>query len=126
MPAGLVKIFQKNNGLTEFIGEDRINHIPGGEKFVISAGRAFDVVVEEKQINLNRLSDRVMEEERDIVIRNQKDEEISVEIELRLNQNEELISSSVEGRREEARRYIFDVPVEASSETTLKVQLRRG
>jgi hypothetical protein len=110
----------------EFIGEDRLAHTPVEEDFTISVGRAFDVTVEEKQTRLAELSNRVREEDREIVFTNQKEEDIIVEVNLRLNQRQELRGSSIQPREVEARRYIFQVPVEASSETTLTLQLRQS
>ncbi|MEX0773801.1 MAG: DUF4139 domain-containing protein [Balneolales bacterium] len=126
LPAGIVKVYQKADERVEFIGEDQLEHTPVDQDFTISVGQAFDVIVEEKQVRLAELSNRVREEDREITITNQKEQDITVEVELRLNQNEELRSSSIQGKEVEARRYIFDVPVEAESKETLSLQLRRS
>ncbi|MEX2395998.1 MAG: DUF4139 domain-containing protein, partial [Balneolales bacterium] len=73
LPAGIVKAYQKDGELVEFIGEDHLDHTPEGQEFTISIGQAFDVVVEETQVRLAELSNRIREEEREITVINQKD-----------------------------------------------------
>ncbi|MEX0929174.1 MAG: DUF4139 domain-containing protein [Balneolales bacterium] len=126
LPGGLVKAYQKNDELMEFIGEDRLEHTPAGQDFTLSAGRAFDVTAEEKQIRLEELSPRVREEEREITFTSRKEKDITVEVHLQLYQNEELTGSSIPAREVEARRYVFEVPVTGEAESTLTLQLRRS
>lgn len=123
---GIVKVYQKQGELREFIGEDRIEHTPVDQDFIISVGQAFDIVVEEKQVRLAELSNRVREEDREITITNQKEQDVTIEVELRLNQNEELLESTIQAIEEEATRFKFNVPVEPESETTLLLKMRRS
>ncbi|MEX0686914.1 MAG: DUF4139 domain-containing protein [Balneolales bacterium] len=126
LPAGLVKVYKKAGELMELIGEDRLDHTAVGQDFTIEVGGVFDIDIEEKQIRLDNLSNRVWEEDREIHITNQKDQEVMIEVELQLQQNEELRSSSIEPREIEARRYIFEVSVGAESKIILSFQLRRS
>ncbi len=57
LPKGTFKVFQADqNGETQFMGEDYIRHTPRNELLKILTGKAFDVVVEFKQISVEYIN----------------------------------------------------------------------
>jgi len=81
LPAGKVRVAKLDNAdqSLEFIGEDLIDHTPKNETIQIKLGSAFDVVGERRQVDFRYDSSaKVMEEEIEIKLRNQKDEPVTV------------------------------------------------
>lgn len=57
LPKGTFKVFQTDqDGETQFMGEDYIRHTPRNELLKILTGKAFDVVVEFKQISVEYIN----------------------------------------------------------------------
>lgn len=80
LPSGRIRVNQKDDdGSLEFIGEDVIDHTPRNEEVLIKLGSAFDIVGERKQTNFTIDSEgKVMEEEFEIKIRNQKKQNVKI------------------------------------------------
>jgi hypothetical protein len=81
LPAGKVRVAKLDSAdqSLEFIGEDLIDHTPKNETIQIKLGSAFDVVGERRQVDFRfDSSAKVMEEDIEIKLRNQKDEAVSV------------------------------------------------
>ena len=81
LPAGKVRVAKLDNAdqSLEFIGEDLIDHTAKNETIQIKLGSAFDVVGERRQVDYRYDSNgKVIEEEIEIKLRNQKDEAITV------------------------------------------------
>jgi len=58
MPAGIVRVYAKNNsqpGSLRFIGEDRVGHVPAGDRIRLKTGKAFDLRGSRKQLAYRRL-----------------------------------------------------------------------
>lgn len=81
LPAGKIRVAKLDaaDQSLEFIGEDLIDHTPKNETVQIKLGSAFDVVGERRQVDFKYDSTaKVMEEEIEIKLRNQKDEPVNV------------------------------------------------
>ena len=81
LPAGKVRVAKLDSAdqSLEFIGEDLIDHTAKNETLQIKLGSAFDVVGERRQIEFRYDSNgKVIEEEVEIKLRNQKDEAVTV------------------------------------------------
>ena len=81
LPAGKVRVAKLDTAdqSLEFIGEDLIDHTPKNENIQIKLGSAFDVVGERRQVDFRFDSTaKVMEEDIEIKLRNQKDEPVTV------------------------------------------------
>ncbi len=81
LPAGKVRVAKLDSAdqSLEFIGEDLIDHTPKNETIQIKLGSAFDVVAERRQVDFRfDSSAKVMEEDIEIKLRNQKDEAVTV------------------------------------------------
>lgn len=81
LPAGKVRVAKLDaaDQTLEFIGEDLLDHTPRNETVQIRLGSAFDVVGERRQVDFKYDSGgKLMEEEIEIKLRNQKDEAVTV------------------------------------------------
>ena len=81
LPAGKVRVAKLDSAdqSLEFIGEDLIDHTAKNETIQIKLGSAFDVVGERRQVDYRYDSNgKVIEEEIEIKLRNQKDEAVTV------------------------------------------------
>ena len=81
LPAGKVRVAKLDSAdqSLEFIGEDLIDHTPKNETIQIKLGSAFDVVGERRQVDYRFDSNaKVIEEDIEIKLRNQKDEPVTV------------------------------------------------
>ncbi|MBL8525032.1 MAG: DUF4139 domain-containing protein [Betaproteobacteria bacterium] len=81
LPAGKIRVAKLDaaDQSLEFIGEDLIDHTPKNETVQIKLGSAFDVVGERRQVDFKYDSTaKVIEEEIEIKLRNQKDEPVNV------------------------------------------------
>ena len=86
LPKGVVRSYKKDaNNKTQFIGEDKIDHIAVEEKFSLNLGKAFDITASKKQVEFNKLSslnnrDIITESSYEIEIQNSKNSAIHVNI----------------------------------------------
>ncbi len=122
-PAGIFKINKDDGSSVAFIGEDQIKHTPKDEKISLTIGEAFDVLVEEYTLNTERISDKVSESEYEIVLKNRKDTDITIDVIKYFGQNHKLISSDYkpEYKGTEA---TFKVPVKKNSELKFRYKVR--
>ena len=122
-PAGVFKINKDDGSSIAFIGEDLIKHTPKDEEISLTIGEAFDVLIEEYSLNTERISDKVTESEYEIILKNRKDTDISIDVIKNLGQFYKLISSDFkpEYKGTEA---TFKVPVKKNSELKFKLKVR--
>jgi hypothetical protein len=129
LPAGRVRVSRldpADNSL-EFIGEDAIGHTPRDERVRIKLGSAFDVVGERRQVDFRSDSRaRWMEEEIEVTLRNHKDEAVEVQVREALFRwsNWEVLSSSQQFEKEDARTILFRANVPRNGATTVRYRVR--
>ena len=125
LPAGRIRLFKADDdGAMILLGEDRIRHTPKDEELKVTVGYAFDIAAEEKLIDQVRISSRVDEREWEIELRNHKNEDITISVEKRLYGFWEIIESNYEFLKKDANTVVFEVPVKANSNATLKLKVR--
>lgn len=128
LPAGRIRVNQKDDdGSLEFIGENVIDHTARNEELLIKLGNAFDVVGERKQTNYFVDSTRkVIEEEFEIKIRNQKKlpAKIRVVENLYRGANWDITSKSDDFTKENSNTIYFDVNVPAEKEKVIKYKVK--
>ena len=125
LPKGKVRVYKRDvDEALEFIGEDRIDHTPKDETVRLKLGDAFDVVGERKVTGHRKISKRVTEETVEIVLRNHKEEAITILVIEHLWGDWEVLESSMEYRKKDARTVEFDVPVKKDGETKLEYKVR--
>jgi len=126
LPAGKVRVFKADaDGSLEFLGEDEIDHTPRDEEVKLYVGDAFDVVATREQKNLNKLSDRVLEETYEISIANHKDTDITVTVDEHFYGEWRLRSQSHPYKKTKSDTAEFEVPVGANSKVVLSYTVRR-
>ncbi len=121
LPAGIVRVYQRDrDGALQLVGEDRIDHTPRDETVRMRMGDAFDVVAERTQTDFDVVtSGRVFRSSYRVVIRNHKDEAVTVEVVERPGGDWRIERASRRWTKEAHRRVRFDVPVEANGESVL-------
>lgn len=124
MPKGKVRVYKSDGDAIEFIGEDLIDHTAKNAKLKLTIGNAFDIVVNDKQTDNINISDRINEQKYEVKIKNEKKEDIVVDVERVLGQNWTILNSSLDFEKLDSQRILFKVPVKANSETTLKYKVR--
>lgn len=73
LPAGNVRVYQPDSeGQLQFLGEDRIEHTPKGEKIKLTVGNAFDVVGKRTQTGYEQVSNTVQRTSYKIELNNSK------------------------------------------------------
>lgn len=124
MPKGKVRVYKSDGESIEFIGEDMIDHTPKNETVKLKIGDAFDVIAEEKQLDHKKITDKVYEQTFEVKIKNRKKEKVVVEVDRYLGLNWEILSSSIDYKKENAQSISFQVPANADDETTLTYKVR--
>ena len=125
MPAGVVRVYQSDSsGGTQFVGEDRIDHTPKDETLNLKIGNAFDVVVERKQIDFEKVAANTYEVEYEITLRNHKSTPVAVEVNEPLGGTWRMLHSSHEWTKTAAWAAQFQVPVTANGSVTLNYRVR--
>lgn len=125
LPKGTVRVYQKDkDGSNQFIGEDIIDHTPKDEMIKLSVGKAFDIVSERKQKDFKSISGCVYEMEYEIVIRNHKEEDITVKVVEPIGGDWTMLSTSHPFEKDQAFQVIFNVKVPKNGESKLIYKVR--
>jgi hypothetical protein len=130
LPQGIFRVYTKDqDGRSQFIGEDRIGHIPGGSDMSLKIGEAFDVKVKGTVASRREISKKVSEIEMVYEVTNATDKDTFVHIRQSLPGyyvETEMLSESIKGERENAYSYLWKVPVSAEGETQLRFKIRQS
>jgi len=127
LPAGVMRLYKKDDdGSQQFIGEDRIQHTPKDEEVRLKIGEAFDVVAHRLQKDYKQVTTRLHESEWEIVLRNHKEEEVSVGVIEPLFGNWKVISNSHPFTKVDAHTIRFDVKVPKDGEVKVTYRVRVG
>ncbi len=125
LPAGTMRVYQEDSeGMLQFAGEDRIGHTPKDEEVRLRMGSAFDVVGERKQMDFQRISDRVFESAYEISIRNHKETGIVVDVVEPMSSDWQILESSNEFDKKDAQTAVFALPVGPDAEVVLTYRVR--
>ncbi len=123
-PAGKVRIFKKDEGSLELIGEDFIKHTPKDEQIKLKVGKAFDVLASSNLIRRERISKNIIEVYKEVTVTNHKDKNINVYVTQRIGENGKVISSNYEYEKEKSNSVLFKLPVQANDKTKLTMKIR--
>lgn len=125
LPGGVYRIYQADSdGMLQFAGEDRVDHTPKDEQIRLKMGQAFDIVAERTITDFQVIADRVHESAVEVVIRNHKEESVTVDVVEPMSSDWEIRSQSHEHVKKDARTAIFSLPVPAGGEVTLTYRVR--
>ena len=116
LPAGLVRVYEQDgDGEVWFAGEDRIKHIPAGEKVNVSAGKVFDIRGVRRQLDFQRLSDRLRRVSVEIELVNNKSVAATVQVDEPLPGDWKIIEKSHDWEKLESGLIRFSPRVPAGS-----------
>jgi hypothetical protein len=125
LPAGTVRVYQNDSkGRVQFIGEDSIQHTPKDETLDLHIGNAFDVVVERKQTDFQKLGSNTFEMAFEISLRNHKESPVTVEVNEPIGGDWTMVDSNFKYTKTAAFAARFEVPVAANGESVLKYRVR--
>ena len=125
LPAGTVRLFQKDASGTLFLGEDTIGHTPRGEKVALEIGKAFDLVGERVRVSTEQVSPSTYRDAYRITLRNQKAEAVDVSVLEHLPGNSwRILSSSPDYESVDSAtvRFTLAVPAGGAEEVTYTVE----
>jgi len=127
LPAGIMRLYkQDDDGSSQFIGEDKIQHTPKDETVKLKIGEAFDVSAERIQTDYRQLTTRLHESEWEIKLRNHKDHEVTVGIVEPLYGSWEVVSKTHPYTKIDAHTIRFDVKVPKDQEVKVKYRVKVG
>jgi hypothetical protein len=127
LPAGIIRLYKEDDdGSRQFIGEDKIHHIPKDEEVRLKVGQAFDVVAERKQTDYKQITTRMHESAWEITLRNHKDKDVNVGIVEPLFGSWEVVEKSHPFIKVDARTIRFDVSVPKDQEVKVKYRVKVG
>lgn len=127
LPAGIMRVYQEDNDrMLQFSGEDRLKHTPKDEEVRLRMGNAFDVVGERTQTDYKRIADNVHQSEFEIILRNHKETDITVDVVEPFSGDWEILKSSLKAEKKDAQTAIFHVPVpkNGDAKVTYRVQVK--
>lgn len=121
LPAGVFRIYQKDQNSLEFVGEDRIDHTPRNEEVKLTVGKAFDLVGERKILEKKKISNRSEKQTVEIELRNNKEkEDVNIIIEEYMYYYSwEIEESNFPFTKKDAFHAEFNIPVKANSTVTV-------
>ncbi len=127
LPAGIMRLYKKDNeGKLQFAGEDRIEHTPKDEEVKLKIGEAFDLVAERKQTDFKQVTTQSYESEWEVVLRNHKEEDVTVSVVEPLLGQWQVLSNNHEFIKKDAATIQFDVLVPKDGETKITYRVRIG
>ncbi len=128
LPKGVLRVYKQDaDGSLQFVGEDEIDHTPEDEKIRVKLGDAFDIVAERNQTDYRVLSSGdLYESSYKVVLRNHKDEGVTVQVVETIPGDWTITAKSSEYVKESSNRIRFDVPVakKGSAELTYTVRVK--
>ncbi len=122
IPQGTVRIYKDDvDGSAILVGQDTVSHTPANEIIRLSLGNAFDLVGERRQTQFRQLGERSLEETIEITLRNQSDEEATIQVieHLYRAHDAEITESSEDYTQVDANTVQFDVTVDAEETATV-------
>ncbi len=113
-PKGIVRIYKADSsGGLQFLGEDRIKHIPEAGELRVAVGSSFDLTVKRNETDYQRISDNVERTSYEIELNNSKPDSQTVTIVEHLSGEWEILESSDSYEKTDAFTIEFRVMVPA-------------
>jgi len=127
LPMGIVRLYKEDASESlQFIGEDKIDHTPKDETITLKVGKAFDVVCERRQTDYLQRTTKLREAEWEIIIRNHKEEKITVGIIEPMYGNWRILKKSHPYEKEDAFNIRFNVEIPADGEVKVRYRVSVG
>jgi hypothetical protein len=126
LPKGVVRIYSvDSSGGLQFLGEDRIKHIPEAGELKVAVGSAFDLTVKRNQTDYQRISDNVERTSNQIELNNSKSEAQAVTVVEHLFGEWEILESSDSYEKTNAFTVEFRVMVPAKGTKVVSYTVER-
>ena len=130
LPRGVIRMYKRDSaGNAQFVGEDRIDHTPKNENVRLRLGNAFDVTADRKQTDFRKLAgsgryDYEFESAYEIVLRNAKQEAVTVTVREPMPGDWTMVSESLPHTRASSGAAEWQVTVPAEGQATLTYRVR--
>lgn len=125
LPKGTIRIYQQDSDNSlQFIGEDSIDHTPKDEKVRVKVGDAFDVSGSRRQTDWKKIANDTYEASWEVVIKNHKQEDITVKVLEPLNGDWQVVESSIPAFKRDSGTAEFTLPVRKGDESILTYRVR--
>ncbi|GMW00159.1 MAG: hypothetical protein AMXMBFR84_12970 [Candidatus Hydrogenedentota bacterium] len=125
LPGGVMRIYQQDSeGMLQFSGEDRIKHTAKDETVRLKMGNAFDVVGERRQLDYRAIASNVHQSEYEVIIRNHKEQDVTVDVVEPMGGDWEILSESSSHDKRDARTAVFTLKVPRDGESKLKYRVQ--
>jgi hypothetical protein len=122
LPAGIIRVYKQDSaGNTQFVGEDRINHVSKNDSAALKLGQAFDITAEKRQTEYRKLSSASFEATFEIKLRNAKKESALVKVAEFIPGHWHILTESHSHQQETANTAVWQLPVPAEGQVTLTV-----
>ena len=120
-----MRVYKRDaSGQAQFVGEDRIDHTPKGEKVRLNVGSAFDVTAERKQTEYTRLGDRMFESAHEITLKNARAEPVTVTVSETLPGDWQMLQESAKHTKVTSSQAEWHVAVPAGGSAKLTYKVR--
>lgn len=128
LPKGVVRVYMRDDkGEAKFLGENAIDHTPGGSEVAVKIGEAFDVTAERTLVSSERTLGNHTRYAMSVIFRNAKTVPVTLEFrQSGLWRDGEVSKESLKSRRIDASTLAWSVPVPAGGETTLTYTVEPG
>ena len=123
LPEGLVSAYAIDEHGTTLLGEDQIQASRAPSEVSLSLGDAFDLSIERSQVNFRRLSDRVVEVEMALRLRNRGPNPAAIEVIERIPGDWRLLNVTSGGEKRDAGDLVFDLTLDGDDSTVLSYRV---
>jgi hypothetical protein len=125
LPAGIFRLYQKDQKSLEFIGEDQIEHTGRNEEVKITVGNAFDLAAERKVIEQSKVTSRSQRQTIEIELRNNNPkQDVTIVVEESIYCGDwQIESSNFTYVKKDINQVEFSVPVKADGTAKLRYSL---
>ena len=123
LPEGLVSAYAIDEHGTTLLGEDQIQASRAPSEVSLSLGDAFDLSIERSQVNFRRLSDRVVEIEMALRLRNRGPNPAAIEVIERIPGDWRLLNVTSGGEKRDAGDLVFDLTLDGDDSTVLSYRV---
>ena len=127
IPKGIVRVYKRDSaGVSQLVGEDRVDHTPRGEQLRLEVGAAFDIAAERRQTDFKRMQVAPYDYESayEIRLRNRKAEPVVVRVIEPIGGEWSILESTYPAKKTAAFEAEFQIPVAVDEEAVLAYRVR--
>jgi len=125
LPKGVIKVYkQDTDDNMEFIGEDSVEHTGRNEEVKINTGKAFDIVASTLAKDRAYISQNVTERTIQVTIRNNSDEEKTIDVLYQLGGNTRILTTDIKPEIDTNNRATFLVKVPKNTQAIFSFRER--